>query len=206
MIDSFDIVKTKNRFFLGAMCIENPWPGMARTIFNDHDRFKKTYYSDYPGYYFSGDGVERSDKGWFRITGRMDDVINISGHRLSTAEIESVLAENENVSEAAVVGFDHNIKGDAPAAFVILKQNSNIDRVDLETQLNNLVREKIAKFATPDKFLIVKDLPKTRSGKIMRRILKKIASGEKDQFGDTSTLADPSVVNEILETYVAKYS
>ena len=180
----------------------NPWPGMARTVFQDHKRFYEVYYSPYPGYYFSGDGTIRTKDGWFQITGRMDDVINVSGHRMSTAEIESVLTEHEAVGECAVVGYPHDVKGESPYAYLILKEGRTYeDQAVLFQELKMLVRRRVAAFSCPDKWLLVSGLPKTRSGKIMRRILRKIASGRFGELGDVSTLAEPGVVAEIVAAH-----
>ncbi|XP_041921163.1 acetyl-coenzyme A synthetase 2-like, mitochondrial isoform X1 [Alosa sapidissima] len=186
----------------GALCVSQPWPGMARTIYGDHDRFVDAYFKPYPGHYFTGDGAYRSVEGYYQITGRMDDVINISGHRLGTAEIEDALDEHPEVPETAVIGISHDIKGEVPFAFVVLKETAGLDQSAVVKQLKDLVATKIAKYAVPDHFLIVKRLPKTRSGKIMRRILRKIAMEETENLGDVSTLDDPSVVKEIIDTHI----
>ncbi|XP_006638907.2 acetyl-coenzyme A synthetase 2-like, mitochondrial [Lepisosteus oculatus] len=183
----------------GALCIVQPWPGLARTIYGDHQRFVDAYFKPYPGHYFTGDGAYRSKEGYYQITGRMDDVINISGHRLGTAEIEDALDEHPEVPETAVVGIPHDIKGEAAFAFVVLKDISLSQAVVIE-ELKALVASKIAKYAVPDDFLIVKRLPKTRSGKIMRRVLRKIALRQTSDLGDVTTLDDPSVIAEIVET------
>ncbi|KAI4875905.1 hypothetical protein NFI96_021479 [Prochilodus magdalenae] len=185
----------------GALCISKPWPGMARTIFGDHQRFVDAYFKPFPGHYFTGDGAYRSEEGYYQITGRMDDVINISGHRLGTAEIEDVLDEHPAVPEAAVVGITHDIKGEVPFAFVVLKDNENENQQAVIDDLRHMVANKIAKYAVPDHFLVVKRLPKTRSGKIMRRILRKVAMSQTDSLGDISTLDDPSVVTEIIQAH-----
>ncbi|XP_039270857.2 acetyl-coenzyme A synthetase 2-like, mitochondrial [Styela clava] len=182
----------------GACCIKYPWPGMARTILGDHNRFIETYYKPYPGLYFSGDGANRTADGNYQITGRMDDVINVSGHRLGTAEVEDVIDEHHAVAESAVVGYPHDIKGEAPFAFLTLKENQNISAEDLEKELKQMIKEKISSFAIPDIFIVTDGLPKTRSGKIMRRILRKIAVEDTDNLGDVSTLADPSVVKKLV--------
>ncbi|MBN3317841.1 ACS2L synthetase, partial [Atractosteus spatula] len=184
----------------GALCIVQPWPGLARTIYKDHQRFVDAYFKPYPGHYFTGDGAYRSKEGYYQITGRMDDVINISGHRLGTAEIEDALDEHPEVPETAVVGIPHDIKGEAAFAFVVLKDISLSQAVVIE-ELKALVASKIAKYAVPDDFLIVKRLPKTRSGKIMRRVLRKIALSQTSDLGDVTTLDDPSVIAEIVETF-----
>ena len=182
----------------GACCIKAPWPGMARTIYGDHNRFLDTYYKPYPGYYFSGDEARLIDDGYFQITGRMDDVLNISGHRLGTAEIEDVLTEHSLVSEAAVVGVPHDVKGEEAFAFVTVKENVTKNNEELIEELQTEVRNKLAPFAVPKKMLVTDAFPKTRSGKIMRRILRKVAVGAVDDLGDTSTLADPSSVEKLI--------
>ena len=181
----------------GVLAISKPWPGQARTIFGDHQRFVDTYFKPYPGYYFSGDGVRRDVDGYYWITGRVDDVINVSGHRLGTAEVESALVLHEHVAEAAVVGYPHDIKGQGIYAYVTL--NAGVEPSEgLRAELVQLVRKEIGSIATPDVIQWAKGLPKTRSGKIMRRILRKVAANELDSLGDTSTLADPSVVEDII--------
>uniref|UniRef100_A0AAR2LML1 Propionate--CoA ligase n=1 Tax=Pygocentrus nattereri TaxID=42514 RepID=A0AAR2LML1_PYGNA len=185
----------------GALCISKPWPGMARTIFGDHQRFVDAYFKPFPGHYFTGDGAYRSKEGYYQITGRMDDVINISGHRLGTAEIEDALDEHPDVPETAVIGISHDIKGEVPFAFVVLKENAAKTQEAVVEELRQLVASKIAKYAVPDHFLVVKRLPKTRSGKIMRRILRKVAMDQADSLGDVSTLDDPSVVTEIVQAH-----
>ncbi|XP_035255421.1 acetyl-coenzyme A synthetase 2-like, mitochondrial isoform X1 [Anguilla anguilla] len=185
----------------GALCISQPWPGMARTIYGDHQRFVNTYLKPYPGYYFTGDGAHRSKEGYYQITGRIDDVINVSGHRLGTAEIEDALDEHPEVPETAVIGIPHDIKGEVPFAFVVLKEDDSLDHSAVIEELRGLVATKIAKYAIPDHFLVVKRLPKTRSGKIMRRILRKVAMDETGDLGDVSTLDDPGVVTEIVRAY-----
>ncbi|MBW2353848.1 MAG: acetate--CoA ligase [Deltaproteobacteria bacterium] len=182
----------------GYLCIKGPWPGMARTIHNDPLRFQKTYFSDYPGYYFTGDGARRDRDGYFWITGRVDDVINVSGHRLGTAEVESALAGHPAVAEAAVVGFPHEVKGEAIYAFVILEPDLVLGD-DLRAELVQEVRRRIGPIATPDRIQRVDALPKTRSGKIMRRLLRKIAAGDISDMGDTSTLLDPAVVERLIQ-------
>ena len=179
----------------GALCMKRPWPGLARTIYKDHGRFIETYFSQYQGYYFTGDGCRRDENGYYWITGRIDDVLNVSGHRLGTAEIESALMEHNNVAEAAVVGMPHDIKGVGIYAYVIL-HNSEHDANMIEG-IKDVVRDQIGRFAAPDVIHITKGLPKTRSGKVMRRILRKIAAAEYDSLGDISTLSEPGVV-EIL--------
>jgi acetyl-CoA synthetase len=182
----------------GNLCITDSWPGQARTIHGDHERFEQTYYSAYPGKYFSGDGAKRDGDGYYWITGRVDDVLNVAGHRLGTAEIESALVGYASVAEAAVVGCHHDIKGQGIYAFVILKAGQTASDA-LEKQLKDEVRRVISPIATPDFIQFCGGLPKTRSGKIMRRILRKIVAGEVDQLGDTSTLADPAVVKELVD-------
>ena len=181
----------------GNLAISGSWPGQIRTIFGDHQRCIDTYYSTYPGYYFTGDGARRDEDGYFWITGRVDDVLNVSGHRLGTAEIENALVEHSLVAEAAVVGYPHDIKGQGIYAFVTLMQGTE-GTDELLSELNNLVRSEIGAIAKPDIIQWAPGLPKTRSGKIMRRILRKIAENELDNLGDISTLADPSVVNDLI--------
>jgi len=181
----------------GLLCLEFPWPGIMRTVWGDHDRFRETYFSRFPGRYFTGDGAKRDGDGYYRITGRVDDVINISGHRLGTAEVESALDTHKSVVEAAVVGMPHEIKGQGIYAFVTLSSGVKHDAT-LRDELVNVVREIIGPLATPDKIQFAAQLPKTRSGKIMRRILRKIAANDVDDLGDTSTLADPSVVEDLV--------
>ncbi|XP_042645540.1 acetyl-coenzyme A synthetase 2-like, mitochondrial [Tyto alba] len=184
----------------GALCIAQPWPGMARTIYGDHQRFVDAYFKAYPGYYFTGDGAYRTKKGYYQITGRMDDVINISGHRLGTAEIEDAMADHPEVPETAVIGYPHKIKGEGAFAFIVVKeQTAHIDRV--KEELKTIVASKIAKYAVPDHILVVKRLPKTRSGKIMRRLLRKVVTEQSGNMGDVTTLDDPNVVKEILDAY-----
>ena len=182
----------------GKLCILDSWPGQMRTVFGDHQRFKETYFSQFKGKYFTGDGCKRDKDGYYWITGRVDDCINVSGHLLGTAEIESAFVEHELVSEAAVVGYPHDIKGQGIYAYVTTKTGVEVSE-ELKKELTNLVRKKIGPIATPDKIQFSQGLPKTRSGKIMRRILRKIASKEEDQLGDTSTLADPSVVESLID-------
>ena len=180
------------------------WPGQARTVWGDHQRFKETYFSQYPGYYFTGDGVRRDEDGYYWITGRIDDVLNVSGHRLGTAEIESALVAHDAVAEAAVVGFPHAIKGQAIYAYVLLSSDyGSNDKEQVAGALKEQVRHAIGAFAAPDVVHIASGLPKTRSGKIMRRILRKIAANETDSLGDTSTLADPGVVTELVDNRVS---
>jgi acetyl-CoA synthetase len=183
----------------GYLCIEGSWPGQARTILGDHARYLETYFSRFPGYYFAGDGCRRDADGYYWITGRVDDVINVSGHRLGTAEIESALIAHESVAEAAVVPVPHALKGQAIYAFVVLNELSGIPAHEIVGTLKEQVRHVIGPIATPDYVQPVAGLPKTRSGKIMRRILRKLAQGEREGFGDLSTLAEPGVVDRLLE-------
>ena len=184
----------------GVLCIDRPWPGMARTIYGDHSRFLHTYLSTYPGYYFTGDGCLRDDDGYYWITGRVDDVINVSGHRIGSAEIESALVLHHSVAESAVIGVPHDVKGQALFAYVIPKDTvTQAQWPALHTELGLQVREHIGAFAKPDEILITQSLPKTRSGKIMRRLLRKIACNDVDSLGDTSTLADESVVQRLID-------
>jgi acetyl-CoA synthetase len=180
----------------GNLCIKHPWPAIARTIWGDHDRYLQTYMSAYKGYYFTGDGCKRDENGFYRITGRVDDVLNVSGHRLGTAEIENALDEHDNVIETAVVGYPHDVKGQGIYAFMICEKKPE-DMEAFKQELNELVTKIIGPIAKPDKIQVVPGLPKTRSGKIMRRILRKIAANDLENIGDTSTLLDPSVVEEI---------
>jgi acetyl-CoA synthetase len=183
----------------GRLCLAQPWPSMARTTWGDHQRFIQTYFSTFQGYYFTGDGALLEPDGYIRITGRVDDVINVSGHRIGTAEVEDALNEHPHVVESAVVGYPHDIKGQAIYAFVVLAGEHHISEAALKTELNAQVTRVIGALARPDKIQIVRGLPKTRSGKIMRRILRKLAEGECEHLGDTSTLLDPSVVDEIKQ-------
>jgi len=187
----------------GALCLASPWPGQARTVFGDHQRFKSTYFSAYPGYYFTGDGCRRDEDGYYWITGRIDDVINVSGHRLGTAEVESALVAHEAVAEAAVVGFPHPIKGTGIYAYVVLADGVKSDE-QMEGALKEQVRHAIGAFAAPDVIHLAPGLPKTRSGKIMRRILRKLAEGEYEGLGDVTTLADAEVVNQLIEDHRAR--
>jgi acetyl-CoA synthetase len=182
----------------GVLAIKRPWPGQARTIYGDHPRFEMTYFDMYKGYYFTGDGARRDEDGYYWITGRVDDVINVSGHRMGTAEVESALVSHPKVAEAAVVGFPHDIKGQGIYAYVTLNVGEGYTD-ELAKELVKHVRTEIGPIASPDFVHWAPGLPKTRSGKIMRRILRKIAEGKPDQVGDTSTLADPSVVEDLIE-------
>jgi len=182
----------------GVLCIKDSWPGQMRTVWGDHDRFEKTYFSDYKGYYFTGDGCRRDEDGYYWITGRVDDVINVSGHRMGTAEVESALVAHAAVAEAAVVGYPHAIKGQGIYAYVTL-MNGQEPTEELRKELEKWVRTEIGPIAKPDLIQWAPGLPKTRSGKIMRRILRKIAENDHSTLGDTSTLADPSVVDDLIE-------
>ncbi len=181
----------------GWLCIKKPWPGIMRTIYGDPARFKETYFSKFPGYYCTGDGARRDQDGYYWLMGRIDDVINVSGHRIGTAEVESSLVSHEKVAEAAVVGMPHQLKGQGIYAYVTLKTGVEITP-DMEKEMKTHVRQQIGPIATPDVIQFADGLPKTRSGKIMRRILVKIAAGDSENLGDTSTLADPTVVNTLL--------
>ena len=187
----------------GNLCLLNSWPGQMRTVYKNHERFKETYFSTFKGKYFSGDGCKRDKDGYYWITGRVDDVIIVSGHNLGSAEIESALVGHKNVAEAAVVGYPHDIKGWGIYAYVTLKIGCE-QSDDLKNELVNCVRKDIGPLASPDFIQWAPSLPKTRSGKIMRRILRKIAADESDQLGDVSTLADPSVVDNLVETRLNK--
>ena len=182
----------------GNLVICDSWPGQMRTVYGDHKRFESTYFSTYEEMYFTGDGCRRDSDGYYWITGRVDDVINVSGHRLGTAEVESALVSNKKVSESAVVGFPHNIKGQGIYAFVSLKAGVDFEDEAISKELNRTVRDVIGPIASPDHIQITPSLPKTRSGKIMRRILRKIAENNYDDLGDTSTLADPTVVDDLI--------
>jgi len=181
----------------GVLCMKDSWPGQMRTVYGDHDRFIKTYFADYKGYYFSGDGCRRDADGYYWITGRVDDVINVSGHRMGTAEVESALVAHEKVSEAAVVGYPHDIKGQGIYCYVTLMSGEEPSD-ELRLELRNWVRKEIGPIASPDLIQWAPGLPKTRSGKIMRRILRKIAENDFGALGDTSTLAEPAVVNDLI--------
>jgi acetyl-CoA synthetase len=189
----------------GNLCMSQPWPGQARTIWGDHERFVETYFTRYPGLYFTGDGCRRDEDGFYWITGRVDDVLNVSGHRLGTAEIESALVAHEAVAEAAVVGYPHDIKGTGIYVYVTITpefESTNPD--ELIGMLKELVREAIGPIATPDEIQFAPSLPKTRSGKIMRRILRRIAAGEYQELGDVTTLADPGVVKSLVEDHARR--
>ena len=180
----------------GRLAIKFPWPSMARTIYGDHQRFKDTYFSTFHGKYFTGDGCRRDDEGYYRITGRVDDIIIVSGHNMGTAEIESAIDEHSAVAESAVVGFPHDIKGQGIYAFVICYEKPHNDE-KLRAEIRDTVSKIIGPISKPDKIQFVSGLPKTRSGKIMRRILRKVAEGDTSNLGDITTLLDPKVVEEI---------
>ena len=181
----------------GNLCIKSPWPSIIRTTYGDHERCINTYFSNYKGMYFTGDGVKRDHDGYLRILGRVDDVINVSGHRMGTAEVENAINEHEDVIESAVVGYPHDIKGEGIYAYVIVGTKLNDDKI--KDEIINVVRKVIGPIAKPDKIQIVSGLPKTRSGKIMRRILRKVASNDFHNLGDTSTLLNPDIVTEIID-------
>lgn len=183
----------------GALVMKRSWPGQIRTVYGDHKRCQETYFSAYSGYYFTGDGARRDEDGYYWITGRMDDVLNVSGHRMGTAEVENAIDEHEAINEAAVVGYPHDIKGQGVYAFVTIKDGYEVSD-QLEQELKAICTREIGAIAKPDIIQVVQDLPKTRSGKIMRRILRKIACNELDSLGDTSTLSDPTVVQGIIAT------
>jgi acetyl-CoA synthetase len=187
----------------GNLVILQPWPGMMRTVYGDHQRFVDTYFKTYPGKYFTGDGARRDQDGYYWITGRVDDVLNVSGHRLGTAEVESALVLHHNVAEAAVVGYPHDIKGQGIYCYVTLKVGVSPSE-ELRKDLQQQVRKEIGAHATPDFIQWAPGLPKTRSGKIMRRILRKIAANDLSNLGDTTTLADPSVVDDLLKNRAVK--
>ena len=187
----------------GNLAIRDSWPSQIRTVYGDHQRCVDTYYTTYPGYYFTGDGARRDEDGFYWITGRVDDVLNVSGHRLGTAEIESALVLHQNVAEAAVVGYEHSIKGQGIYCYVNMMKNTSPSE-ELKKELTDLIIKEIGAIAKPDLIHFTNDLPKTRSGKIMRRILRKIASNDLDNLGDTSTLADPSIVNELINNRLNK--
>jgi len=184
----------------GNLCIKFPWPGIARTIWGDHKRYKETYFTAFPGKYFTGDGALRDETGYYRITGRVDDVIIVSGHNLGTAPIEDAINEHPAVAESAIVGFPHDVKGNALYGYVIVKEiGENRNHDNLKIEINQLISDQIGPIAKLDKIQFVSGLPKTRSGKIMRRILRKIAEGDFSNFGDTSTLLNPEIVDEIKD-------
>ena len=182
----------------GVVCFRKPWPGLARTIHGDHDRYLSTYMKPFPGLFFTGDGGVRDVDGYIWITGRVDDVLNVSGHRLGSAELESALVLNHRVAEAAVIGFPHETKGEGICCYVTLKEGQE-ETAAIATELKNQVRKVIGPFATPDYVILTSGLPKTRSGKIMRRVLRKIIAQQTNQLGDISTLADAGVVHELIK-------
>ncbi|HBS32898.1 MAG TPA: acetyl-coenzyme A synthetase, partial [Parvularcula sp.] len=196
------LVDAEGRFIEGAasgnLVLLDSWPGQMRTVYGDHQRFIDTYFSTYPGLYFTGDGARRDEDGYWWITGRVDDVLNVSGHRIGTAEVESALVAHPQVAEAAVVGYPHDIKGQGIYAYVTLMQGA-APSATLETELSAYVRNEIGAIAKPDIIQFAPGLPKTRSGKIMRRILRKIAEGDVSNLGDITTLADPGVVEELVK-------
>jgi acetyl-CoA synthetase len=185
----------------GALVMKKPWPALMRGVYGDPTRFQETYFEQFPGYYFAGDGARRDEDGYYQITGRIDDVINVSGHRMGTAEVESALVAHPKVAEAAVVGYPHEVKGQSIYAYVTLKAGVEKSE-ELKKELIAHVRKLIGPIATPEKIQWADALPKTRSGKIMRRILKKVAAGDISDLGDTTTLADPSVVGDIVKNRV----
>ncbi len=198
LVNDMDGKEIKETVASGALCIKRPWPGIMRGVYNDPMRFQETYFIQFPGFYFTGDGARRDKDGYYQITGRIDDVINVSGHRMGTAEVESALVAHPKVAEAAVVGYPHELKGQSIYAYVTLK--SGVPKSDdLKKELVAHVRTLIGPIATPEKIQWADGLPKTRSGKIMRRILKKVAAGDITELGDTTTLADPSVVDDIVK-------
>jgi acetyl-CoA synthetase len=187
----------------GNLCIAQAWPGQARTVWGDHERFGDTYFTRFPGLYFTGDGCRRDEDGYYWITGRVDDVINVSGHRLGTAEVESALVAHDAVAEAAVVGFPHDIKGQGIFAYVILNAGAenDVEPNELIGALKEQVRQVIGPVATPDEILVAPGLPKTRSGKIMRRILRNIAACEYTDMGNITTLAEPEIVDTLIDAH-----
>ncbi|KAH7257839.1 hypothetical protein BKA59DRAFT_542745 [Fusarium tricinctum] len=199
LIDPVSGVEIQGNGVEGVLAFKSSWPSMARTVYGDHQRFEETYLKVYPGYYFTGDGAARDQDGFYWIRGRVDDVINVSGHRLSTAEIEAAMVEHPAVAESAVVGVSDEVTGQSVIAFVCLKEAFRASEAEVHAELRLQVRNSIGPFAAPKKIFMVVDLPKTRSGKIMRRVLRKVVMGEQDQLGDISTLSDPSVVEKIIE-------
>ncbi len=183
----------------GNLCIKFPWPGMIRSTYGDHERCRQTYFASYKGLYFTGDGAKRDEEGYYRIIGRVDDVINVSGHRIGTAEVEDAINQHPKVNESAVVGYPHAIKGSGIYAYVICDELSDAEAANIEAEIRATVTKQIGPIAKPDMIQLVSGLPKTRSGKIMRRILRKIGEGDASNLGDTSTLLDPGVVDEIIE-------
>jgi len=198
LVDDTSGAEIKETVARGALCIKRPWHGITRTIYGDHQKYESTYFESFPGFYFTGDGSLRDEDGYYRITGRIDDVINVSGHRMGTAEVEAALNSHEKVAESAVVGYPHEIKGQSIYAYISLKPGIEKSEA-LKKELAAHVRNVIGPIATPEKIQWADGLPKTRSGKIMRRILKKVAANEIGDLGDTSTLADPAVVDDIVK-------
>jgi len=194
-------VEIKENGVEGYLCIKQPWPSILRTTYGDHERCRTTYFSAFKNHYFTGDGAKRAENGMYRIIGRVDDVINVSGHRFGTAEIEDAINSNSQVVESAVVGYPHEVKGQGIYAYVVCNERPENIETAKESILKT-VSAQIGKIAKPEKIQFVNGLPKTRSGKIMRRILRKIAEGESDKLGDTSTLLDPIVVDEIIKNAV----
>jgi acetyl-CoA synthetase len=190
--------KDENGLLKGNLCIKAPWPGILRTTYGDHERCRTNYFATYEDLYFTGDGALKDDNGFYRITGRVDDVLNVSGHRIGTAEVENAINMHSGVVESAVVGYNHDIKGQGIYAFVIYNGNKK-DTELVKKDVLATVSRIIGPIAKPDKIQFVSGLPKTRSGKIMRRILRKLAEGEKNNLGDTSALLDPGVVDEIMK-------
>ena len=183
----------------GNLCINNTWPSQIRTVYGDHERMLQTYLSQYSEKYFTGDGARRDEDGYYWVTGRVDDVLNVSGHRIGTAEVESAIVNHPQVAESAVVGVEHEIKGQAIYAYIILKKTTE-DHNKLESEIKDEVAKIIGKIAKPDFIHFSRDLPKTRSGKIMRRILRKIANNDTENLGDVTTLADPKIVEELIRS------
>jgi len=182
----------------GNLCIKFPWPGMIRSTYGDHDRCRQTYFTTYKGLYFTGDGAKRDEEGYYRIMGRVDDVINVSGHRIGTAEVEDAINQHPKVNESAVVGYPHAIKGSGIYAYVTCEELTDTEMLTIEDEIRATVTKFIGPIAKPDVIQLVTGLPKTRSGKIMRRILRKIGEGDASNLGDTSTLLDPGVVEDII--------
>lgn len=204
MIDPVSGVEIEGNDVEGVLVVKDHWPSMARTVYRNHTKYMDTYMNPYPGYYFTGDGAARDHDGFYWIRGRVDDVVNVSGHRLSTAEIEAALIEDTRVGEAAVVGINDDLTGQAVIAFVALKLQTD-DEIALRKELILQVRKVIGPFAAPKAVIIVQDLPKTRSGKIMRRILRKISSNEADQLGDITTLSNPQSVEGIIKSFASQF-
>jgi len=182
----------------GILVIKRPWPGMARTVYGDHQRYLRVYMNNYPGYYETGDGAKRDKDGYYWITGRVDDVLNVSGHRLGSGEIENVVVEHPDIAEAAVVGMPHDVKGQAIFVYAIATQSAQIN-ADLTNAIKQNIRMKLGAFCTPEHIMVVKSVPKTRSGKIMRRILRKVACSDFSNLGDVTTLANPDVVQQLID-------